>query len=124
MNMETQTNSFNPANMVGAVGASTTEVIAALMVFAVAMEDCAQMAGDLSQLSESDKRKWVWNGKNLLVAKPFYAGIYQALSQHKEIKAKFGKEFAYIEQNLKFADFMLQDPRIVKALFDEAETVH
>lgn len=116
-----QNNTFNPVN---AVGATTTEVMAALMVWAVAMEDCAQMAGDLSQLSESDKRKWVWNGKNLLVAKPFYAGVYQALSQHKEIKNKFGKEFAYIEQNLKFADLMLQDPHVVAALLENAETVH
>lgn len=109
---------FNPAH---AMQADTTTLIAVLMTFAVALEDCTEVviSGKFKQLSADDQRKCVWQGKNLLVAKPFYDGIYQALSAHPKLKEKFSNEFAYIEQNLHFADVMLQDPRTHMILFGE-----
>lgn len=111
---------FNPAH---AVETDTTTLIAVLMAFAVALEDCAKVAisGKYNQLSADEKRKWVWYGKNLLVAKPFYDGVYQTLSVHPKLKEKFSNEFAYIAQHLKLADVMLQDPRIQALLFDVDE---
>lgn len=109
---------FKPAH---AMQTDTTTLIAVLMTFAAALEDCIEVviSGKYNHLSADEKRKWVWYGKNLLVAKPFYDGIYQSLSTHPELKEKFSNEFAYIEQNLHFADVMLQDPRTHMILFDD-----
>ncbi|SSY80664.1 hypothetical protein [Alysiella crassa] len=109
----------------------TTTLMAVLMVFAAALEDCTKVviSGKINELSKDEQDSWLFNYNNLLVAKPFYEGIYQAVSAHAALKAQFSREFAYFAQQLKFVDMMLSNPKMQMILSAEHDvspksTVH